>query len=227
MTEGVTESVRCDGSADPSSARGCDGVGISPRGGHSLCSSHLLRHLSVSLLLLPSLLRPSHQLHQLRVTLHCQFFAAFRNMAIVELLGFCVSIFGMYAVVICLRFLLPCFITPTLSSILTNAEESLAHAVATGAIPETNELRVDLEMYAALLFMQPRAVVLTHLHSLASQFARMRLESHRSPGLFPQLWLAARYGLTCRLYSLASQIEAVRLKVEVRWAALRCCPTIA
>jgi len=117
-------------------------------------------------------------------------------MAMIEFLGFCVSVFGMYGVVICIRFLLPCFITPTVSSMLDNAEQSLADAVATGAIPEVNDHRVDLEI-------------------LTSRFARMRIESHRSPGFFPQLWLAVRHGLTCKLYSLASQVEAVRQKVEV------------
>jgi hypothetical protein len=43
----------------------------------------------------------------------------------------------------------------------------------------------------------------------------MRIESHSSPGLFPQLRLAVRYGLTRRLYFLASQVEAVRLEVEM------------
>jgi len=61
---------------------------------------------------------------------------------------------------------------------------------------EVNDHRVDLEI-------------------LTSRFARMRIESHRSPGFFPQLWLAVRHGLTCKLYSLASQVEAVRQKVEV------------
>jgi hypothetical protein len=53
----------------------------------------------------------------------------------------------------------------------------------------------------------------------------MRVESNLSPGLFPQLRLAFRYGLTRRLYSLASQVEVIRLELEVRWATFRCCPT--
>jgi hypothetical protein len=142
----------------------------------------------------------------------------------IEFLGFSVSIFG---VVICARFVLPCFIIPPLSSTLENAEQSLAHAVATGAIPEINEHTVEFEMYASRL-CKTRVVLLmlTHWHSLAGQFARIRIDSHRSPGLFPQIWLASRHGFTCKLYSLASRVEALRLKVEVRWAALRCCPTI-
>jgi hypothetical protein len=82
------------------------------------------------------------------------------------------------------------------SSILNNSEQSLVHAVTTGAIPAMNDYRVDLEI-------------------LASRFARMRIESHSSPGFFPQIQLAVRHGLTCRLYSLASQIRDVGVKVEV------------
>jgi hypothetical protein len=44
----------------------------------------------------------------------------------------------------------------------------------------------------------------------------MRIESNLSPGLFPQLRLAVRHGLTRKLYFLASQAEAIRLEVEVR-----------
>jgi len=114
----------------------------------------------------------------------------------VEFLGICVSIFGLYGVVICLRFVLPCFIIPTVSSVLSNADQALALAVASGAIPATN-------VYQA------------HLETHANSFARMRIESHSSPGLFPQLRLAVRHGLTRRLYFLASQVEAVRLEVEM------------
>jgi hypothetical protein len=142
-------------------------------------------------------------------------------MGLIELLGFCISIFGMYCVVLCLRFLLPCSIITNVSSILNNAEQSLAHGVATGAIPLMNDYRVDLEMYTSCFCDYMSSSSLTHSHSLASQFSRMRIESHRSPGFFPQIRLAVRHGLTCRLYSLASQIGAVGQKVEVRWATLR------
>ncbi|KAI9465244.1 hypothetical protein BJY52DRAFT_1245983 [Lactarius psammicola] len=114
----------------------------------------------------------------------------------IEWIGFCISIFGMYSVVICLRLILPCYIIPNVSSMLNNAGQSLAHAVTTGAIPEMSDYRVDLEI-------------------LANRFARMRIESHRSPGMFPQIWLAVRHGLACRLYSLASQIGSVMQQIEV------------
>lgn len=117
-------------------------------------------------------------------------------MGLIEWIGFCVSIFGMYGLVIYLRFLLPCYLIPNVWTILDNAAQSLSYAVTTGAISEMSEYRVDLEI-------------------LANQFAGMRLESHRSPGFLQQIWLAIRHGLTYRLYTLASQIDDVRLRVEV------------
>ena len=54
----------------------------------------------------------------------------------------------------------------------------------------------------------------------------MRIQNNLSPGLFPQLRLAFRHGLTRRLFFLAWQVEALRQEVEVRWATLRCCLTI-
>jgi hypothetical protein len=57
---------------------------------------------------------------------------------------------------------------------------------------------------------------LTSRGSLANQVLRLRMESHRSPGLLQQLRLVFWSGLACRLYVLSSQIETLKLKVEVR-----------
>ena len=59
----------------------------------------------------------------------------------------------------------------------------------------------------------------SHFYSFASELARMRIQSHRSPRLFQQIWLAIRHRLTYRLYSLSSEIGAVRLRVEVRFGS--------
>lgn len=48
----------------------------------------------------------------------------------------------------------------------------------------------------------------------------MRTESQRSPGIFQQLLLAVRYRLTYKLYALSSQVEDVKIKVEVCRSAL-------
>ncbi|KAH9057236.1 hypothetical protein EDB87DRAFT_1632437 [Lactarius vividus] len=113
-------------------------------------------------------------------------------MAIVDILGFCISVFG---VVIYLRFLLPCNIIPVISTMLTDAEQSLALALTIGASSELSNYRVDLAMFAR-------------------QLALIRIESHHSPRLAPQIWLAVRRAY--RLYSLASQIAVIRREVQVR-----------
>ncbi|KAH9035130.1 hypothetical protein EDB83DRAFT_2318817 [Lactarius deliciosus] len=68
-------------------------------------------------------------------------------MAIIDILGFCISIFG---VVIYLRFLLPRNIIPNISTTLTDAEQSLALALTIGAISETSDYRVDLAISGSL-----------------------------------------------------------------------------
>ncbi|KAH8982648.1 hypothetical protein EDB86DRAFT_3086015 [Lactarius hatsudake] len=112
-------------------------------------------------------------------------------MAIIDILGFCISVFG---VVIYLRFLLPRNIIPIISTTLTDAEQSLTLALTIGAISETSDYRVDLAM-------------------LARQLALVRIESHHSPRLAAQIWLAVRRAY--RLYSLASQIAVIRREVEM------------
>ena len=66
-----------------------------------------------------------------------------------------------------------------------------------------------------------RSRALIDSHSLASDLAQMRIQSNRSTGLSQYIWLAFRCGLTYRLHSLASQIRAVKMRMEVRWVALR------
>ncbi|KAH9068028.1 hypothetical protein EDB83DRAFT_2519147 [Lactarius deliciosus] len=74
-------------------------------------------------------------------------------MGLVDTLGFCISVFGL---VIYLRFLLPHNIIPTISSMLTDAEQSLALAITIGAIPEMSDYKVGL----AVLERQLRSSVL-------------------------------------------------------------------
>jgi hypothetical protein len=44
---------------------------------------------------------------------------------------------------------------------------------------------------------------------------QIRMESHRLPGILQQLRLAVWYGLTCRLYTLSSRVEAIKITIEV------------
>ncbi|KAH9032592.1 hypothetical protein EDB85DRAFT_1204601 [Lactarius pseudohatsudake] len=117
-------------------------------------------------------------------------------MSFFDIFGFCVSILGMYGTVVYLRCLLPRHIIPNVSAMLHDAQDTLARAVTAGAIPDISGHGLDLE-------------------SFASELARMRIHSHRSPGLFQQIRLTVQHRLTYRLYSLSSQISAVRLRVEL------------
>ncbi|KAH9060668.1 hypothetical protein EDB87DRAFT_572777 [Lactarius vividus] len=123
----------------------------------------------------------------------CSSFDIFTSniMGLADTLGFCISVLGL---VIYLRFLLPYNIIPTISSILTDAERSLALAITIGAVPEMSDYKVGLAV-------------------LARQLALIRIESHHSPGLFLQILLAVRRSY--KLYSLASRIVSVRREVEV------------
>ena len=58
---------------------------------------------------------------------------------------------------------------------------------------------------------------LTDQRSCASEFLQIRMESHRAPGMLRQLWLSVWYGLTCKLYTLSSRVEAIKIKIEVCW----------
>ncbi|KAI9435740.1 hypothetical protein H4582DRAFT_2130350 [Lactarius indigo] len=68
-------------------------------------------------------------------------------MSLVDTLGFCISVFG---VVIYLRFLLPHNIIPTISSMLTDAEQSLALAITIGAVPEMSDHKVGIAVLYSL-----------------------------------------------------------------------------
>jgi len=113
-----------------------------------------------------------------------------------DIFGFCVSLLQMYGVVVYLRGLLPRYIIPQVLAKLDDAQDTVAHAVTTGAIPDISRYGEDLERFT-------------------SELALMRTISHRSPKPFQQIQLAVQHRLTFRLYSLSSQIDAVRVRVEL------------
>ena len=57
---------------------------------------------------------------------------------------------------------------------------------------------------------------LTDRHSYSNQFLRIRMESHRAPGILQQLRLAVQYGLTYKLYTLSSRVVAIKVEIKVR-----------
>jgi hypothetical protein len=140
-------------------------------------------------------------------------------MQFTDILSFCFSILGLYGLVYYLRFLIPRNLLPYVSAVLTEADHLLDRAEYTGVIPQPNDHRSALALYEAVVPL-PTNHHLTDQHRCASEFLQIRMESHRAPGILRQLWLAVWYGLTCRLYTLSSRVEAIKIKIEVCWNAL-------
>ncbi|SRR6266478_1471618 len=140
-------------------------------------------------------------------------------MQFTDILNFCFSILGLYCLVHYLRLLIPRNVLPHVSAVLTEAEHLLDRAESTGVIPQPNDYRSALTLYASVTPL-PMNCHLTDRRSHANQLLRIRMESHRAPGISQQLRLAIQCGLTCKLYTLSSRVEAVKVKIEVRWNPL-------
>ena len=132
-----------------------------------------------------------------------------------RLTDFFFSILGLYALVYYLRLLIPRNVLPYVSAVLTEAEHLLDRAELSGVIPQPNDYRSALTLYEAVMTL-PADRHLTNRHSYSSQLLRIRMESHRAPGILQQLRLAVRYGLTCKLYTLSSRVVAIRVEIKVR-----------
>jgi hypothetical protein len=135
-------------------------------------------------------------------------------MRFTDVLSFCFSILGLYGLLYYLRFLIPRNLLPYVSAVLTEVEHLLDRAESTGVIPRSNDYRSALTLYDAVVLL-PTDHHLTDQHSCASEFLQIRMESHRAPGILRQLWLAVWYGLTCKLYTLSSRVEAIKVEIEV------------
>jgi hypothetical protein len=135
-------------------------------------------------------------------------------MQFTDTLSFCFSILGLYGLVYYLRFLIPRNLLPHVSAVLTEAEHLLDRAESTDVIPRPNDYRSALTLYEAVVPL-PTDRHLTDQHRCASEFLQIRMESHRLPGILQQLRLAVWYGLTCRLYTLSSRVEAIKITIEV------------
>jgi hypothetical protein len=136
-------------------------------------------------------------------------------MQFTDILSFCFSILGLYGLVYYLRFLIPCNLLPYVSAVLTEAEHLLDRAESTGVIPRPNDYRPALTLYKAVIPHPPDGH-LTDSHSYSNQFLRIRIESHRAPGILQQLRLAVECGLTCKLYTLSSRVMAIKVEIKVR-----------
>jgi hypothetical protein len=134
------------------------------------------------------------------------------NIGFLEIFSMYIMAMAVYGIPIFFRYSLPCYIIENLSTSLDDVEQCLNSATTIGVIPAEN--RADLERYGIRVFT--RRGRLTDLHSLADDLARMRIQSHHSPGFFQQTELGFRRGLTYRLYLLSSRIRAVKIRIEVR-----------
>jgi len=117
-------------------------------------------------------------------------------MRFIDVLGLCLSVLGIYGLILYLRYLLPYYVVPLLSALLNETQQLLDRAEALSAIPLESEYRTQLGLSA-------------------NQLARMRMESNHAPGTFQQLRLAVQRGLTCKLFALYYRIEDVKSRLEV------------
>ena len=136
-------------------------------------------------------------------------------MQLTSFLSLCFSFLGLYGLVSYLRFLIPRNVLPYVSAILTQAEHLLDRAESTGVIPRPNDYRSALTLYEAVMPL-PTDGHRTDRHSYSNQFLRIRMESHRAPGILQQLRLAVQYGRTCKLYMLSSRVVAIKVEIKVR-----------
>jgi hypothetical protein len=140
-------------------------------------------------------------------------------MQFTDILSFCFSILGLYGLVYYLRFLIPRNVLPYVSAVLTEAEHLLDRAESIGVLPQPNDHRSALTLYKAVMPLRTDGH-LTDCRRYFNQFLRIRMESHRAPGMLRQLRLAVWYGLTCKLYTLSLRVEAIKIKIEVCLNAL-------
>jgi len=67
-------------------------------------------------------------------------------MSFIDALSFCLSLLGIYGLVLNFRYLLPCYIIPVLSVLLTEARQLLDNAEAISAIPSESEIRMHFTL---------------------------------------------------------------------------------
>ena len=68
----------------------------------------------------------------------------------VDIFNFCLSLLGIYSIIIYLRYLLPRNVAPLLYAILDETYQLLGHAEEIGAIPLQSEYKRKLERYVGL-----------------------------------------------------------------------------
>ena len=143
-------------------------------------------------------------------------------MSFIDILSFSLSLLGIYSLILYLRYLLPRYNIPSVSTFLGETKQLLGHAEEICAIQPENEYRAHLYLYDNHIFMFTFRTHFSYSRrsSLANQFATMRIENNHARGIFQQLHIAILHGLTCRLHALYYRIDAIKLKLEVRCLVL-------
>jgi hypothetical protein len=136
-------------------------------------------------------------------------------MQLLDIIGFGLSAIGTFGLVFSFRLLLPRNVIPHVSVALDEVVILLDRAEDINAFPNASEYRATLAMYEdARNYLCPSESLTQH--SFRNQVVRFRTESHRSPGILQQLKLVFLSRFPYKLYAISAQIEAIRLKVEVR-----------
>ena len=63
----------------------------------------------------------------------------------IEILSFCLSVLGIYGLILNFRYLLPRSVIPLLSALLNETQQLLDHAEVIGAVPPQSESRTLLD----------------------------------------------------------------------------------
>lgn len=116
-------------------------------------------------------------------------------MQFITILSLILSFLAIYGDFYNLRLLLPRNVVPSVSKSYSEATTLLEQAEAIN-IPNVSDYRASLAI-------------------LRNEFLQMRTDSHRSPGIFQQLYLLFPFGLTWRLYDLKWRIDAIRRSIEL------------
>ena len=73
-------------------------------------------------------------------------------MLVIDAISLSLSVLGIYGLVLSLRYLIPCYIVPSLSARLSETQQLLSHAEAINAIPPESEHRTHLDLYEEIYF---------------------------------------------------------------------------
>jgi len=86
-------------------------------------------------------------------------------MCFIDVLSFCLSLLGIYGLVLNilnLHYLLPCYIIPVLSALLTETRQLLDNAEAIGAIPSESEICMHFTLCDSVyidIYLSPHTVM--------------------------------------------------------------------